>query len=413
MKHGPLVRVLLTSVAAAIATERVSAQTLEDPSEALLHVGAVYTGEVFAGLAGGLEQDAAYLHNVDLTATISLDTFRSWGGPRIHVHLLGNHGQDPSSFIGDAQTVSNISAESGWTLFELNAEQTLLRDRASLLLGLYDLNSEFDASDVGGFFVNSSFGIGAEFGASGLNGPSIFPVTSLGARLRWRPAPGLYFQTAALDGAPGDPERSRRTHVRFSSHDGALLAFEAGIFSGASPRSPADARDFITRRDDPPTTGRLSVGAWHYTSTFPSMKDTSATLSASTGAYLLAEGYMPFVDVEAMRCFGRIGWADPRSNRFVGSISGGCVYEGLLPGIPEDAIGMAVSRAVNGSHFKDAQRRNAIPTATAETVIEVAYALTLTSFLAAMADLQFVIDPDASPDIRDAIAAGVRLQITL
>src|SRR5690606_25067656 len=51
VKHGPLVRVLLTSVAAAIATERVSAQTLEDPSEALLHVGAVYTGEVFAGLA--------------------------------------------------------------------------------------------------------------------------------------------------------------------------------------------------------------------------------------------------------------------------------------------------------------------------------------------------------------------------
>ena len=80
-----------------------------------------------------------------------------------------------------------IAADRGWTLFELNAEQSMLDHRVSLLVGLYDLNSEFDANGTAGFFINSSFGIGAELGASGLNGPSIFPVTSLGTRLRWCP----------------------------------------------------------------------------------------------------------------------------------------------------------------------------------------------------------------------------------
>lgn len=51
-------------------------------------------------------------------------------------------------------------------------------------IGLYDLNSEFDALDDAGLFINSAFGVGTDIGLTGVNGPSIFPVTSLAVRAR-------------------------------------------------------------------------------------------------------------------------------------------------------------------------------------------------------------------------------------
>ena len=53
-------------------------------------------------------------------------------------------------------------------------------------------------------FLNSSFGIGPEFSQSGLEGPSIFPNTSVGARFAIKPIEEIVLRTAALDGVPVD-----------------------------------------------------------------------------------------------------------------------------------------------------------------------------------------------------------------
>jgi hypothetical protein len=46
-------------------------------------------------------------------------------------------------------------------------------------------------------FLNSSFGIGPEFSQSGLEGPSIFPNTSVGARFAIKPIEEIVLRTAA------------------------------------------------------------------------------------------------------------------------------------------------------------------------------------------------------------------------
>ena len=64
--------------------------------------------------------------------------------------------------VGDLQGVSNTDAEEALRLFGFWHE--LAEADWSLRTGLYDLNSEFDVNEAGSIFLNSSHGIGAEFG---------------------------------------------------------------------------------------------------------------------------------------------------------------------------------------------------------------------------------------------------------
>ena len=77
-----------------------------------------------------------------------------------------------------------------------------------MLVGLYDLNTEFDALESAGLFLNSSQGIGPEFAQSGLNGPSIFPTTTLGLRAKWAPGSRFYLESVVLNGLAGSEVRS-------------------------------------------------------------------------------------------------------------------------------------------------------------------------------------------------------------
>ena len=78
----------------------------------------------------------------------------------------------------------------------LQSIATVLNGRPGLI-GRYDLNSEFYRLQSASLFLNSSFGIGPEFSQSGLEGPSIFPNTSVGARFAIKPIEEIVLRTAA------------------------------------------------------------------------------------------------------------------------------------------------------------------------------------------------------------------------
>ena len=114
---------------------------------------AVYIGDVLANLSGGLRRKTEYLDNVDLTFTFEPEELLGWKGATFFLYGLGNREGDPSADnIGDIQTVTNIEAYNTWKFLEAWFQQDLLLGQLSLLLGLYDLNSEFDAMETAGFF---------------------------------------------------------------------------------------------------------------------------------------------------------------------------------------------------------------------------------------------------------------------
>lgn len=380
-------RLLLWTLVFVGTADRGAAQAVE--------LDAAYTGDAFYNLSGGLREDAAFLHNVDLTA--DLDGLEAFGLPgfEAHLYILANEGGSLTEIAGDWQVASNIEAPAAVRLFELWVQQRWA-ETWSLRVGLSDVNSEFYVSEAATLFLNSGHGIGPEFGASGITGPSIFPVTALAARLRWEPGP-VYAQVAVLDGVPGHPEDERRfVHIDLGSHDGALAIGEVGF---------AD--------DD---TGRkVALGAWSYTREFPDAVDSGRTRDGTFGAYLLAETALLGDEASgrSLAGFSRIGYADPAVHPVSWSWGGGLVHTGLLRPDHGDQLGLGVTSGVHASRYVDAREMAGAPVDRTETAFELTYSVQLTPWLRVQPDIQYILNPGMDPALDHALLFGTRVELGL
>ena len=365
-------------------------------------LGLIYTGEMVSTLSGGIRRKTVYLDNMDLTLTLDIERMLGWPGARVFVYGLGNRGGNPSSHVGDAQGVSNIEAFDTWKLFEAWFEQQLCDARLSLLLGLYDLNAEFDYAETGQLFLHSSFGIGPDFSLSGQNGPSVFPTTSLGLRLRVQPDPTWYWQTAVLDGVAGDPDDPGGTQVVFGAHDGVLVASELAYL--------LDVHAAAGRY------GKYALGAWVYSDGLDKngTAGRAACCGGAYGLYGLAEQvvYRHVTDPRrGLALFARFGFADARVNPFSVYTGGGLVYTGLLSRRPEDRCGLGIAAAHHSGRFRRARRAAGYAVADAEIALELTYRAGLTAWWTVQPSLQYIVNPGTEPGLSDAILVGLRFEV--
>lgn len=377
-----------------------------------------YIGEVWSNLSGGRSRKTAYLDNVDLQLTLDAETAFGWQGASIFVYGLGNQGDDPSSFVGDYQTISNIEAPATWKLYEAWFQQNFFDNRYSLLVGLYDVSAEFDYAESAQLFVQSSFGTAPDFSQSGANGPSIFPTTSFGIRLATRPLARLYLQAAVLDGAAGDPKDPHGTQIIFGRDDGLLVTTEAAYLIGTDEEEYGRG---IGRGYEIPYRGKITVGGWFYTEKFDAIRtiaDQGKTYKrrGNHGVYGLAEYTVwnePEHQDQALTFFVRIGFADSAVNQISLYTGGGAVYTGLLPGRDEDEVGFGIAAAHNGRRFKQAQRRLGSPVENSEIAFELTYRAQLTPWLALQPILAYVVNPGTDPHLHDAVVFGMRFEMAL
>ncbi len=410
----------LTALAALI-TSPLAAQ---DGASHGITLDASYVGDVMGAVAGGIRQDVVYLDNLDLKLHLDGHQLLNWPGALGFLYVLSNRGTSPETVVGDAQSVSNIAAPRAWRLYEAWLQQNLLQGRLSLLAGLYDLNTEFDVIESAGLFLNSSFGIGPEFAGSGHNGPSIFPVTSLGFRVKYKPHPSFYIEGLVADGVPGDTARPSATRVSLGGGDGGLLAAEVAVLSGGTDqpeptthRVEAHSRSRRVGRGQPDVSydGKVALGGWVYTGRFEDLTAApspgpATTVTGSYGIYLLAERtlYREGDGEQGLTVFGRAGLARSRVNRFAAYTGGGAVYAGLLPGRPEDESGIAVAVAFNSSSYRDWAAAQGPRPEAAETAVELSYRAQINSWFALQPDLQYIFNPGTVPGRRNAWVLGLR-----
>jgi len=362
-----------------------------------------YIGEVVANVSGGTKRRGEYLDNIDLQMTVDAQKLFNWPGATFFLYALGNYGGDPTENVGDAQTTSNLEAPDTFKLYEAWWQQNLFDDKFSIKLGLYDVNSEFDVIETGGLFLSSAHGIGTDFSQSGINGPSIFPTTSLGARIRVQPNEHFYMQAAVLDGVPGDPNDDEGTQIIFDSDDGVLLTTEIAYLRGAG-------------EDSEQAYGKFALGGWYYSGNFDDVRDVDVLGNlverrGNSGLYFLAEQTI-FREVEdssqGLAIFARVGFADDRVNQFFLYTSGGLVYTGAIPGRDKDLVGVAVAVAHNGHHFKKANDVD-----NEEIAIEFTYIAQITSWFTIQPDIQYIFSPGTDPGTRDAIVLALRFVVLL
>lgn len=359
----------------------------------------VYTADVWRNARGGVKRGWRYLDNLDLTLTVDAERALGWNGATIFLYGLYNNGTSlTDELVGDLQTVSNIDAGTeAARLYEAWVEQRFAGDRASVKVGLYDLNSEFDTNDSNSLFINSSHGIGPDFSQSGENGPSIFPVTSLALRADYSFADNWLVRAAVLDGVPGDPDRPKRTAIKLGNGDGALIVAE------------------LEYSDD---RTKAAAGTWRYTAKFEDMLATqlvgeSVAREGNEGVYMFAERKLTGGGRDAPGLAGwvRLGFADAKFNPIESYVGGGLVHTGLLPGRNEDQFGLAVASVRLGHRFRRTLELAGELSTKRETNIELTYRAALAPWLTLQPDVQYVINPGARPALNDALVIGLRAEL--
>jgi porin len=354
---------------------------------------AYYTGEILRNAKGGIEIGSAYLDDAGLTVESQLDALFGGASANLFAYFLWNNSNTFSDrYTGDLQVVSNIDAVRALRVFEFWYEQPLT-DALSLRFGLYDLNSEFDAIDTASLFLNSSHGIGADFGQSGEAGPSIFPVTSLAARLDWAIGDSSTLRYALLDGVPGDRHDIGRTTIDLGGDDGVLHAMEYDYRGDGGLR--------------------LAVGGWLYSAEFEKIdpRDGRSRDDGNAGIYAFAEAPV-YSSAESGResfAFLRYGIANDELNVLDSYLGAGVTVTGLLPSRPADEFGVALASASVGDPYG---RSNATAADAHETTIEVTYSARINKWLRLQPDIQYVINPGADPELGNALVLGLRFEIT-
>jgi len=353
-----------------------------------------YKFDVVSNVSGGKKEGARALDNLDIIFNFDGEKLTHVKGLSAKIHLLNNFGGHPDAdLVGSAQGINNIEVpRSTAKLYQAYIQQNLFDDKLSLLAGLYDLNSEFYVTDSSSLFIHSTFGIGTDVAQTGQNGPSIFPFSSVGGRLRVNPTPSTYIQAAILDGIPGDLGDDRGTQIDFGKHDGWLVIGETGY-------STEDTK--------------IASGAWYYTEKFDHLTDVDGSgnplRKRGHGVYIIAEKQLYSTGKDkGLAGFARFGFANGEVNQFDYAWSTGLVYTGAFKGRDEGKLGFGITGAHNSSEYKSAAITAGSPANNAETTFELTYSDKITPWLWVQPDIQYVINPGTDKTLDNAFIIGSR-----
>ena len=388
----------LIATLAGLCSLAVGASTPPEASPSPFDLSALYTADALWNVQGGREEGWAYLDYIELAA--GFDAGRALDWDRVTLYASAFRRNDPTfseRYVGDSLVVSNIDAASPMQFLEAWAEWGFdAAGPGSLRLGLYDLSAEFDVLDSRAIFLNSAYGTGQDIAQTGLNGPSLYPVTALGARLAWAPKQHLLLKTAVLDGVPGDPDERGRSRLHLSGSEGALWIVEA-TGGGAHLRGGA--------------------GYWRYTADFPALHATdegATTHHDNEGGYVMLElASAPAAGLEEPRWLGfaRAGTAEERINVFDRFYAAGVVLRSAWPGKYGSYVGLAASEASVGSGYRRQRAAAGLATADFERNVELTWRFPIGAHAALQPDVQYVCNPSGDPAIPDAWVVGMRIEL--
>jgi porin len=352
-----------------------------------------YTSDFWRNLEGGRDTGSTVLGN----ATLILDFEGEPGGLRSRVHVNHNNGKSFSEIVGDTHVISNIEADRTTRILEAWLEFAPSTEDRSIKAGLYDLNTEFDVSEVGGAFINSTFGIGIDAAQSGVIGPSIFPYTGFALRGRWRFDERWMLQGVIIDGVPNDPDSPRKlASLKLDSDEGALWVAE------------------LEHRTEQ---WRAVIGHWRYSSSFDSFDslatDTPRSSRGNSGTYGFIEGPVWQSGERRLLAVLRLGAANPKFNVIGSTVQAALVLERPWLMREGEHLALGIAHARNGGPARRLAAFDGESLLSRESLVELTWRIPLSQRLVLQPDIQYVLNPGSAPGIDDALAVGLRLELDL
>jgi porin len=364
---------------------------------------ASYTANLMGNPSGGRSRGFTYAGTLQASIFWDLDKLLrlpglsfniggAWStGKNLSAEYIGNNFWVQSAYTAPGDGTNNL------TLGELYLQQQLFGNSLILAAGRLAPAIAFATMPVLNNYINQ--GINPVAGALWTNDDTFTsypPGVEWGVQATYNLSPAFEVatgvfntnQSSALGGKGG---------LNFALQEGnrgVLTAVQINYFLNQAP-------------DDKGLPGQYSFGGFYNSNRFDSLKNPGTTKSGLYSIYGLFQ-QMIYRDGETGSQKGLTVWGEaaiaPRSTvsfmpYFVG---GGLSYQGAIPGRDDD---IASAGVIYGTFSRY------IPRTTAETVIEVNYQISLTSWLSITPDIQYVIRPNGSSAIKNALVLGTQVAI--
>ena len=359
---------------------------------------------------GGLKRGGRPIGHFDLRVSGDLEKLLGWSDATAFVNFVSNGGgKSNRDHLGSFMGTSNIEVPVSTTRFyQAWVEKSYFDGKATLLAGLYPIDTEFQALESASLFVQPPYGAAPDMALT--RGPSIFNTSALGLRAKWRSKElGLYGMGAVLDGIPGDPDKPKGTHIRLQAGDGSKQIVEFGYRAPPPPVVPGS--------EAPERFGKYALGFWRYTARVSDLIDIDANgepeRRRSSGWYVLAERTLRRWRAGNLAGFLRFGATDGHSTALKQFYNVGLRARGLFLNREDDILGVAHSRASIGDKFRASQALAGIAATAAESATEITYRIQANKWLAVQPLIQWHRNPGADSAIPSATVIGVRVEVAL
>ena len=379
-----------------------------------------YTGEVLTNTSGGIKRGTVYEGLLQLGVDADLGKLVGWDGATFHVSAFQIHGRGLSTYnLENLMTASGIEAGDSTRLDELWLEQSLLDGKAAIRVGMLAADSTFLASDYAGAFVNATFGFPAIDGVDLPNGGPAYPYTTPGVLLTLKPTDKLSFMVEAQGSDPfGGHSNNYGTNFRL---DGSAFVIAEGKYSYKAGDLP----------------GAVHIGGWYDGDDFADQRFTATGMSiadpAGSGEGKLHRGnygiyamldqmlyHVPGTDDQGLGMFVRAAYSPADRNLVDLYVDGGLTYKGLVPGRPNDVLGIAGAYAHISADAAGLDRDTIAfsgtptPVRDYETLIEATYQAEIVPGFTMQPDFQYIFHPggnvadETGKKVKDAAVFGLR-----
>jgi porin len=371
-----------------------------------------WVSDVQGNPIGGKQQALREFDNLAVELDIDLEKLMGAPGTKFHVGMSQRSGTSLTDIdIGNTFNVAQVCCGATYRLVDVYLEQPFFDDRLNLRLGRLAAGDEFMTSPLYWLFVSRGINGNPAGIFKNVPGMSNYPVATWGARIRVQPAESVYAMAGAFNGDPtlGDNDK----HGVDWTMRGPLFAIaEIGYLLNQGKGASG-------------LPGNYKLGAYYNGGPFPQFLGGVAggpapVTQGNTGFYILADQMIyrggganppsltPFVSI--------IVAPNVAINTMPIFVDGGLVYRGLIPGRANDVAGFAVIYGTFSSDLRQSerlQRRAGVAAAIQdyELVLEWTYGIQVARWLAVQPDVQYVVRPNGSSAIPNALILGFQVSM--
>lgn len=359
-----------------------------------------YTGEAWEN-HGGLQTGNDYMANYFASLKIDTDKAFGWTGGKFVVSGFYNSGPSLNeNFVGAVQDPSAIDVDGRnlLRLYQVYYDQNF--GSTDVRFGVMDLETEFGVTRPMDSFFNGAFAWTSTFdvsGQGGLNGPSTYPNTAFGVRVRQIINDQWSVQGAVVNGMADEAASPQSNSVNFNNSSGALAIVEI---------------DYT-----PIARTKIMAGYWMYTG----LMDTQSQYSAdgalrqargSDGAYVGGTTRLYTIkDARGLDAFVNFGIADSTVNLVDRSVNAGLNWTGLFDARPQDKLGFGIGVAHAGGPFQQAQLVQGDTAYAYETAFELTYRAVLTDWLTVQPNIQYTVHPGFDRTVKNDLLFGLHFEM--